>query len=229
MKRTVSHGVRTRKGVQLRLPTRHRGYLITLVCSSFICSTHAAPIAAQSELPITIAAGTHALTVPWYPGPMTDRMNPAVLVGTDRTWRSGDRWRLYFGINLGFFRHHWWMTGVSIEPELGIGRSLPGGFHADLRLGLGYMHYFWRRERMELNHGRWTEAADLGRPSLIVPLSATLGYRGNEDDPPSIAPFFTARWGVQGLFLEEAPAMTHLQFLGGVRIVPKQHTTIEGG
>ena len=145
-------------------------------------------------------------------------MNPAVLVGTDRTWRSGDRWRLYFGINLGFFRHHWWMTGASISPELGVSRLLPGGFHADLGLGLGYMHYLWRRETMELKDGRYREATDWGNPSLILPLSATIGYGGASDHSLKVAPFLSARWTVQGMFLDEVAAMTHFSLLGGVRI-----------
>jgi hypothetical protein len=140
------------------------------------------------------------------------------MVGTDHNMRSGSSWRLFYAVNLGFFRHHWWMTGVSIEPELGIGRSLPGGLHADLRLGLGYMHYFWRRERMELENGEWVEANELGRSSLLVPLSATVGYRGTRDDPPSVAPFLAARWGVQGVFIDETPALSHFQLLGGIRI-----------
>jgi len=149
---------------------------------------------------------------------VNDRFNPAFLVGTDHTMRSGDHWRFFYGVNVGFFQHHWWMTGLSLEPELGIGRSLPGGLHADLRLGLGYMHYFWRRETLELEDGCYEKATDWGKPSLILPLSLTLGYRGDPDNPVSVQPFVSARWGVQGLFLDEVPAMTHLFLLGGVRI-----------
>ena len=191
---------------------------VTLICCLGICFIHSAPVAAQSELPITIAAGAHALTVPWYPGPVADRFNPAFQMGTDRTWKSGDRWRLYYGVSLGFFRHHWWMTGVSIVPELGIGRPLPGGLHADVSLGLGYMHYFWRRKTMELKDGKYVEARNWGKPSALLPLSVTLGYWGDSDQPVKVAPFLSARWAAQGMFLDEVPAMTHFSLLGGVRI-----------
>jgi hypothetical protein len=158
---------------------------------------------------------------------VNDRFNPAFLVGTDHTMKSGDHWRFFYGVNIGFFQHRWWMTGLSLEPELGIGRTLPGGLHADLRLGLGYMHYFWRRETLELEDGRYVEAKDWGRPSLILPLSMTLGYRGNPDTPVSVQPFVSARWGVQGLFLDEVPVMTHLLLLGGFRI-ERGGGTLEG-
>jgi hypothetical protein len=149
-------------------------------------------VAAQSEFPVTISAGAHALTLPWYPGPVTAGFNPTGMVGTDRTIRSSEHWRFYYGVNVGFFRHNWWLSGVSIEPELGIGWRMGGGFQADLRMGLGYMHYFWRRKTLELKEGRYAEATDWGRPSLILPLSFSLGYPGSSMDPspcpPSLPP-----------------------------------------
>lgn len=187
-----------------------------------------APAEGQSDFPVVLSAGAHSLTTPWYLSPVGDGFNPAFMVGTDHALKSGEHWSFFYGLNIGFFQHRWWMTGLSLEPELGIGRSLPGGFHADLRLGLGYMHYFWRREVLELEDGRYVEARDWGRPSLILPLSLNLGYRGDPDSPVSIQPFVSARWGVQGLFLEEVPAMTHLFLLGGVRIERGGDTSDEG-
>lgn len=175
-------------------------------------------VQAQTDLPVVLAAGTHSLTAPWYLGPVNDRLNPAFLLGTDHSLRSGEDWTFFYGVNVGFFQHHWWMTGISLEPEVGVGRRLPGGMHADLRLGLGYMHYFWRRQTLALKDGSYVEATDWGKPSVILPLSLTLGYRGNRENPLTVSPFVSARWGVQGLFLEEVPAMTHLFLLGGVRI-----------
>jgi hypothetical protein len=140
------------------------------------------------------------------------------MAGTDRTLRSSAHWRFYYGVNVAFFRHKWWMTGVSLEPELGIGRTFSPGLQADLKLGLGYMHYFWRRESLELKDGTYVQATNWGKPSVILPLSLTLGYGGDPDKPLSVAPFVSARWGVQGLFLDGVPAMTHLLLLGGVRI-----------
>ena len=187
------------------------------------------PASAQSEFPITISAGAHALTLPWYPGPVTAGFNPTGMMGTDRTIRSSEHWRVYYGVSVGFFRHNWWFSGVSIEPELGIGWRIGGGFQTDFRIGLGYMHYFWRRKSLELKEGRYVEATDWGRPSLILPLSLTLGYPGAYDDPLSVSPFVTARWGIQGLFLKEVPVMTHLQFLGGVRIEDDEDKPTGGG
>ena len=173
---------------------------------------------AQSESSWTVSAGTHALTLPWYPSPVGYGFNPTAMVGTDRTIRSSEHWRFFYQVNLGFFSHHWWMSGISVEPELGIGRSLAGGFQTDFRIGLGYMHYFWRRQSLELKEGEYVKTTDWGRPSVILPLSVTLGYTGAADDPLSVSPFVSARWGIQGLFLQEVPAMTHFQLLGGVRI-----------
>jgi len=173
---------------------------------------------AQWDDGISLAAGTHALTVPWYPGPVAGRFNPAVLVGVDHTWKPRGNWRVYYSVNLSFFQHHWWMTGISVEPVIGISRELAGGVYVQTGLGAGYLHYFWRRKTMELKDGGWVQATDLGRPSLVLPLSLTLGYRGSRDNPVSMAPFLTARWGAQVLFQDEIPVMTHLQLMGGIRI-----------
>lgn len=196
--------------------TRHWKVPVVFLLLFFVVET--IPAEAQRETGLVISGGIHGLTFPWHLDPMTTRLNPTFMVGADRGWKSGESWRLFYAVNLGFYRDHWWMTGISIEPEVGIERSIPGGFHADVRVGLGYMHYFWRRETLELEDGRYVEATDWGRPSLIVPLSATLGYRGSSDRPLGVAPFVSARWGAQGLFMEEVPVMTHLQLLGGVRI-----------
>ncbi len=204
-----------------------RGFVPTLLLIQ-LCVLGAARAAAQSDSHITISGGIHALTVPWYPGPMTNRFNPAAMVGIDRNLRSSDHWRFFYAVNLGFFRHHWWMTGVSIEPDIGIGRMLAGGFRADLRVGLGYLHFFWRRKTLELEGGRYGESRDWGRPSVILPLSLSLGYPGKADHPSSVSPFITARWGVQALFLEEVPALTHLQFLAGVRVDTKSEASERG-
>jgi hypothetical protein len=99
----------------------------------------ATPLTAQSR-PIVVSVGTHSLTVPWHTGPVANRFNPAVMIGTDHALKSGDHWSLFYALNAGFFRNYWWMTGVSFEPEIGVGRTLLGGLRADLRLGLGYQH-----------------------------------------------------------------------------------------
>lgn len=202
---------------------RHGAFLLVFLFTLLGFSVQ--PGATQTGSPVVLSMGTHALTVPWYPGPISNGFNPAFMVGTDHSIRSGDHWSFFYAVNVGFFRNQWWMTGISLEPELGIGRSLAGGFHADLRLGLGYMHYFWRRKTLEFNEGRYEESRSWGKPSLILPLSATLGYRGDSGDPLSVSPFVTARWGVQGMFLSEVPAMTHFLLLGGVRIERGQNDT----
>ena len=185
---------------------------------SFLLLVHPpSPASAQWNDGMSWAVGTHALTVPWYPQPLADRYNPAVMAGVDRSWKSRENWRLYYSVSLNFFRHHWWMTGISVEPEIGFSRRLPGGLYAQMGLGLGYLHYFWRRKTMEQKEGRYVQTTDLGRPSLILPLSLTLGYQGSLRDPVSIAPFLTARWGAQALFQDEIPIMTHLRLMGGIR------------
>jgi hypothetical protein len=198
-------------------------FLCTVTISPFLSS-----LGAQSGYPVSVAVGTQSLTVPWHTAPVTYRFNPALLVGTDTPLKSGESWRLLFGINVGFFRNHWWMTGVSLEPEIGIGRTLPGGLYTDVRLGVGYLHYFWRRKRLELEEGMYVPAMDWGSPSLIVPLSATLAYRGNQDDPLPVSPFVSARWGVQGLFRSGVSVATHMFLLGGVRI-ERQPNVVVGG
>jgi hypothetical protein len=175
------------------------------------------PLVAQG-LPLAVSAGAHALTVPWRPGAMGHRFNPAFLVGTERTLREGGGWRLYQTGNLGFFQHYWWMTGVSLDTELGLSRAFPLGLRSDLRLGVGYLHYFWRRRTLEPREGEWGETSGLGRPSLLVPVSLLIGYRRPGDHPPALSPFVSARWAIQVLLIEEAPVMTHLQLLVGVRV-----------
>ena len=202
----------------MRKTRRQFGQILSMVLFLGLSILDLGEAEAQSESSWTVSAGTHALTLPWYPGPVGYGFNPAVMVGTDRTIRSSEHWSFFYQVNLGFFKHHWWMSGVSLEPEIGIGRRLVGGFQADFRIGLGYMHYFWRRQSLELKEGKYVEATDWGRPSVILPLSVTLGYPGTADDPLSVSPFVSARWGIQGLFLQEVPALTHFQLLGGVRI-----------
>jgi len=195
-----------------------RWAIVAFGTSISLCAVCAVPGLAQSSFPISVSAGTHALTFPWYLAPVNDRLNPAAMVGTDRSLRTGERWSLTLGMNVGFFQDHWWMTGVSLEPELRVGRMLPGGVKTDVGLGIGYLHCFWRRQTLALEDGRYVESTSWGRPSVIVPLSLTVAYRGDSSHPVSVSPFVTARWAVQGLFLDEIPAATHLFLLGGVRI-----------
>jgi hypothetical protein len=89
------------------------------------------------------------------------------------------------------------------------------------------MHYFWRRETLELENGVYSPATDWGRPSLMVPLSVMLGYRGSSARPLAVSPFVSARWAAQVLFTEEIPAMTHLFLLFGVRIEWGRHAASE--
>lgn len=173
---------------------------------------------AQSGTDVQVAIGTHALTLPWHPGPGGNGFDPVVMAGIDRAFRSGGPWKLSLVANLGFARDRWWMTSLSLEPEIRLGRALPGGLEADLGLGLGYMHHFWRRETWRPEGGRYVRPSHRGRPSLIIPLSWTLSYRGGADRRLAVSPFVSARWGVQALFLEEVPALSHLSLLVGVRI-----------
>jgi hypothetical protein len=110
------------------------------------------------------------------------------------------------------------MTGIIIGSEFGVGCALPLGLHSDLRLGAGYLHYFWRRKSLELKDGEYVQATNWGRPSVMFPLSIVLGYRGRPERPLTVAPFACMQWAVQTPFIDESPAMTHLFFLVGVRI-----------
>jgi len=193
-----------------------------------IAMASATALSAQAGTAVTVAVGTSALTVPWYPKPLTYRLNPAVLVGTDRLLNSGGGWRLSFAVNVGFLRNHWWLSGVSLAPEVGVGRSLPADLYADLRLGLGYLHYFWRRKTLKLRDGRYVPVRDSGSPSVILPLSATLGYRGSAETPLQASPFVSARWVIQKPFFRGAPVVSHLLFLGGVRLEREQAAAAAG-
>ncbi len=189
--------------------------LILLLPLSLVIAT---PLAADSRFPIVVSGGTHSLTVPWHPGPVTKRLNPALTVGTERTLRPPGCVRLYHTANVGFFQHYWWMTGVFVNAEVGIGRALPLGLNGDLRVGVGYLHYFWRREILKLEDGEYVPATDWGRPSVMVPMSVVVRYRGSGARPLAVSPFVSAQWVVQTPFIEDTPAMTHLLFLVGVRI-----------
>jgi hypothetical protein len=201
-----------------QLPGAHRWRILPIVLLVPLCGGLAKSVAAQSRFPVVVSAGAHSLTLPWHPGPVTNRFNPVLVVGTDRTLRSGDTVRMYGMANLGYFQHYWWMTGVFLSAEFGVGRALPLGFHADLRLGVGYLHYFWRRKTLVLKDGRYVSATDWGRPSVMVPLSVVLGYSGGPARPFRFAPFVSAQWAAQAPFTDEAPVMTHLFLAVGVRI-----------
>ena len=218
---------RSAKGSYERLHIRCCG-ILTLILLLSLGVGNATSRAAQSRFPLVVSWGAHSLTVPWYPKPVTYRLNPVLIAGTEHTLKSGNRMRLYQAANLGFFQHYWWMTGVFLDTELGVSRALPLRLHADLRLGVGYMHYFWRRNTLELREGRYVAAKDWGKPSVMIPLSVVLGYHRNSLRPLPVAPFVSAQWAVQGLFLDEVPAMTHLLILFGVRINQARATPTEG-
>lgn len=205
----------------------HSSFLLFIVLLLFWFGI-TTPVAAQSRFPLIVSGGTHSLTVPWHPGPVTKRLNPAIIVGTECTLKRGSRTRLYQTANLGFFQHYWWMTGIFFDTELGGSYALPRGFHGDLRLGVGYLHYFWRRDTLELKDGVYVRATDWGRPSAIVPLSVVLGYSGSSAHPIPVAPFISAQWAVQAPFVEDAPVMTHFLLLIGVRINRDGTTSTSG-
>lgn len=188
----------------------------------------ATPLAAHERFPIVVSGGAHSLTVPWHPGPVAKRLNPILVVGSDRTLKPGRRTRLYQTANVGFFQHYWWMTGLFLDTELGVGWALPLGFQGDLRAGVGYLHYFWRRKTLELKDGKYVRATDWGRPSIFIPMSVVLGYRGSPAHPLAASPFFSVQWAIQAPFIEETPAMTHFLLLVGVRIDRGNATRAEG-
>jgi hypothetical protein len=163
-------------------------------------------------------AGTHALSVPWYLDPVNDRFNPAIIFGAQRTLRPAGFARLLGSVDLGFFQSYWWMTAVFANCAFGMERSIAWGLVADLRLGLGYMHFFWRRKTLAFRDGKYVSARDWGHSSLLVPLSTSLGYEGTGARPWRVSPFLRLQWAVQTPVTEEAAVMTHLFFFVGTRI-----------
>jgi hypothetical protein len=188
----------------------------------------ATAFAGDTQYPLAVSGGSHSLTVPWHTGPVTKRFNPAIFVGSEHTLRSWGGWRLYQTANLGYFQHYWWMTGILVDTELGIGRELPLGLNADIRLGVGYLHYFWRRKTYELEDGEWVEATNWGKPSAIVPLSMILGYRGISAGSVMISPFVSVQWAVQLLLIDESDVMTHEFILVGARMSWGRKAQTEG-
>jgi hypothetical protein len=201
-----------------RDPEKFYALTIILVLILSLCVADTTSLAAQSRFPLIVSGGTHTLTVPWHLSPVTNRLNPALIVGTERMLKSGRYIQLYHTANLGFFQHYWWMTGVFLNTELGVRQALPLGFYADMRIGLGDMHYFWRRKTLELRDGRYVQATNWGKPSLMVPLSVVLGYRGSSTRPHTVVPFISMQWVIQALFADEVPVMTHHLILAGVRM-----------
>ena len=179
---------------------------------------NATSLTAQSRFPFVVSGGVQAVTVPWYMKPIKYRLNPVLTVGTERIFKPGGSLQWLYTANIGILRNYWWMTGAFADVEIGFRHSLPLGFYDDMRLGAGYMHYFWRRETFELKDGKYVRAIDFGNPSGIVPLSIVLGYRGNSARPKKIIPFVSAQWIFHVLLKEEIPALTHVLILGGVRI-----------
>jgi hypothetical protein len=191
---------------------------LTIIFILSLCVADTTSLAAQSRFPMIVSGGTHALTVPWHLSPVTNRLNPALIVGTERMLKSGRHIQLYQTVNLGFFQHYWWMTGVFLNTGLGVRQTLPLGFYADMRIGAGDMHYFWRRKTLELKDGSYVQATNWGKPSLMVPLSVGLGYRGSSARPIAVVPFVSMQWAIQALFADEVPVMTHHLILAGVRM-----------
>ena len=210
MKCNILVGLGLRNVVSGRL----RSILVLILLFSFFF----AYVTAAQSLPLVVSGGTHSLTVPWHLEPVTKRLNPALIVGTEHMLKSGKRIQLYYTANLGFFQHYWWMTGVYLNTELGMRQALPLGLYADMRLGVGDMHYFWRRKSLELEDGKYVQATNWGKPSLMVPLSLTFGYRGSSTRPISVVPFVSMQWAIQALFADEVPVMTHNLILVGVRM-----------
>lgn len=194
----------------------------------FFCLLDPSPGAALTRYPINVSAGTHGSTVPWHPGPVVSRFNPSFAAGIERTLRTGNRFRYFHTVNVGAFQHYWWMTGVFADVELGTRFGFPGGFFADAKLGIGYLHYFWRRTTLKLEDGRYVETRDWGKPSLMVPLSLVLGYDGDLRRPPAVAPFVSVKWAVQAPFTDETPATTHFVLAAGVRLIPGRNSTVDG-
>ena len=209
---------------------KRRRYLPLLILALSLGSAHAATRQTPSRPPLVISLGTHSLTFPWHPEQVTRRLNPALMVGTERTLRPGRRVRLYQTANLGLFQHYWWMTAAFLNTEMGSSFALPLGIRTDLRLGIGYLHYFWRRQLLELRDGVYAPVTDWGKPSLMIPLSLELGYRKKPSRPhaQTIEPFVAVQWIAQGLFLDEIPALPHLLVLVGARI-PMERVNPAGG
>jgi hypothetical protein len=183
-----------------------------------LCTMNTTSLEAQESYPLVVSGGMQSLTVPWHTGPVSKRFNPVFIVGAEHNLKSWGGWRLYQTANVGYFQHYWWMTGLFLDTELGIGRELPFGFNTDLRLGVGYLHYFWRRKVLELEDGEYVQVRNWGKPSVMVPLSMVLGYRGITAGSLTMAPFVSAQWAVQVLLIDESDVMTHLFLLVGARI-----------
>lgn len=188
-----------------------------IIMAAFFAGTDASAFTA-SRVSFTVTMGTQALTIPWYVNPLFKRVNPAFSVGAAyplKRWKYID---LYQSVNTGFLQHYWWMSALYLDTESGTRFTAPFGFYADVNAGLGYMHYFLRRETMVLKNGSYVREPDRGMPSIIVPMSLSLGYSGKPDQQPLFAPFLSIRWILQGMFLEEIPAMSHMLLMAGVRI-----------
>ena len=110
----------------------YRSGILTIILILLLCLANATTSAEQSRFPLVISGGTHSLTVPWHLEPVTKRLNPALMVGTERMLKSGERLQLYHTANIGFFQHYWWMTGVYLNTELGVRHKLPLGLYADM-------------------------------------------------------------------------------------------------
>ncbi len=212
----IQHGVSCTgviRGAVLLIPA-------ILALAGVLCITNSPARASESSerYPLVVSGGAQSMTVPWHTGPMTKRYNPVFIVGAENTLKSWGSWRLYQTANLGYFQHYWWISGVFVDSELGIGRGLPFGFSAELRLGAGYLHYFWRRKVLELEDGEYVEATNWGKPSVMVPFSAVLGYRDIPAGPMTVTPFISAQWAVQMLLIDESDVMTHVFLLIGARV-----------
>jgi hypothetical protein len=189
---------------------------LTVMLIFFLCSVSFA--FNKSRISYTFSMGTQALTVPWYLDPIFKRLNPAFSTGAEYPVKKWKSISIYETVNAGFLQHYWWMTALYLDTDCGARFAFPFGFCSDINAGLGYMHYFFRRKTMELRNGEYIQAPDWGKPSIILPLSIGLGYIGKPGHALSVAPFLSMKWIVQGTFLEEIPAMTHILLSAGIRM-----------
>lgn len=172
----------------------------------------------QGRRPLVISVGTHAASFPLYNKPLTYRINPGMVIGTEFTHKKGQHFRFYQTANLGTFHHKFMGTSVFVNTDVALGYTTGFGLYADVLLGVGYLHTFRPRKVFAVKNEEFEQVTDWGKPSFMIPLSVELGYKIKGDKRFSVSPFVMYKWFAQVPNNKSIPVMSHLLLTIGTKI-----------
>lgn len=105
-------------------------------------------------------------------------LHPGIEVGWDRNFREKSHHDWFGAIKLGYFYHRFVQHGIPLYVNYGYRYRFSKSFSADVALGAGYLHSVAATEVLQLNdNGDYKNAKGIGRPQVMVALTAGTGYQ----------------------------------------------------